>query len=119
MNELGMFLRKLRIDRNEVLYDMAQRLGVSPAFLSAVENDHRTAPLSWIDTLAAQYDLSPQQKKELSSLIYDSIKQVRLDVSNASEPKRNCALTFARTFDDIPDEEIQEFLDLLNKRMNG
>ncbi len=28
MNRLGQFLKRLRIDHNEVLYDMTQRLGV-------------------------------------------------------------------------------------------
>ena len=34
----GKFCRKLRIDNDELLYDMAAKLGVSSAFLSKVEN---------------------------------------------------------------------------------
>ena len=35
---LGVFLRKLRLANDEILKDMAKNLGVSSAFLSAVEN---------------------------------------------------------------------------------
>ena len=38
ITSLGRFLRKLRIDQGEILKDMADKLGVSVSFLSAVEN---------------------------------------------------------------------------------
>ena len=41
---LGKFLRKLRVDRDERLYDMAENVGVSSAFLSGVENAIRRLP---------------------------------------------------------------------------
>lgn len=41
---IGKFLRKLRIDNEEILKDMADALGVSSAFLSAVENGRKKMP---------------------------------------------------------------------------
>ena len=38
ITSVGRFLRKLRIDRGKILKTMAETLGVSSAFLSAVEN---------------------------------------------------------------------------------
>ena len=38
LTALGKFLRKLRIDNGEILKDMADKLGVTASFLSAVEN---------------------------------------------------------------------------------
>ena len=38
ITSLGTFLRKLRLAKGEILKDMAECLGVSSAFLSAVEN---------------------------------------------------------------------------------
>ena len=35
---LGKFLRKLRIDHDEYLKDMAQKLNISISYLSAIEN---------------------------------------------------------------------------------
>ena len=38
ITSLGNFLRKLRFEKGEVLKDMAEKLGVTVSFLSAVEN---------------------------------------------------------------------------------
>lgn len=118
MNELGVFLKKLRIENGEVLLDMAKRLGVSAAFLSAVENNRRSAPLSWVDTISTEYQLSPVQREELLEGINSTIKQVRMDVGKSSKQQRNCALAFARKFDDLSDTDIQELMEILEKRGN-
>ena len=47
LTSLGKFLRKLRIDIGETLRDMADKLSVSSAFLSAVENGKKKMPESW------------------------------------------------------------------------
>lgn len=44
LTRFGKQLRKLRIDREERLKDMADRLNVTTAYLSAVENGKRTVP---------------------------------------------------------------------------
>ena len=41
LTEFGKILRKLRIDRQELLRDMAKNLEVSSAYLSAVETGKR------------------------------------------------------------------------------
>ena len=38
LTSLGKFLRKLRIDRGELLRTMSNKLGISMSFLSSVEN---------------------------------------------------------------------------------
>ena len=47
LTNFGKFCRKLRIDKGELLYDMAQRLKVSSAFLSKVENGKAKPPEEW------------------------------------------------------------------------
>lgn len=116
MNRLGMFLKKLRIEHGEVLFDMAQRLHVTSAFLSAVENDRRSAPLAWIDTITNEYDLSEPRRQELSAAIGESIKQIRMDVGTVSANRKACALAFARSFDDLSEDDIQSLMGLLEKR---
>ncbi len=37
LNALGRELRKLRIDRGEIIKTMAENLGYSPSYLSAIE----------------------------------------------------------------------------------
>lgn len=115
MNRLGVFLKKIRIEHNEVLFDMAKRLKVSTAFLSAVENGRKAAPLSWIESIAQEYKLDVAQKEELVDVISESIKQVRMDTEHAPMNRRKCVLAFARKFDDISDEDIQDIMSILER----
>ena len=116
MNRLGVFLRKLRIEHGEVLMDMAQKLHVSPAFLSAVENDRKSAPLAWVDVIAKEYNLDAKQQAELKIGVNESIKQIRLDIGESSSNRRDCALAFARRFDSLSDQDVQMLMELLEKR---
>ena len=61
----GKILRKMRIDCSEVLGVMAQRLKVSPAYLSSIENGGREIPDDFITKIVTQYGLSEEQKYEL------------------------------------------------------
>ncbi|MDO4594477.1 MAG: helix-turn-helix transcriptional regulator [Tissierellia bacterium] len=58
LTELGIYLRKLRLDNHEIMKDMAKKLEVSTSFLSAVENGKKKMPESWIDRLVDLYDLN-------------------------------------------------------------
>jgi len=57
-NNFGKLLRKLRIENDEKLRDMAKKLGVSIAYLSYVERGDRNIPLSWIDLLPKFYKIT-------------------------------------------------------------
>ena len=54
---LGKFLRKIRVDNDERLYDMAKRVEVSSAFLSGVENGRKKASSSLIEKIISEYKL--------------------------------------------------------------
>ena len=47
LTSIGRFLKKLRIDRGEILKDMAEKLDVTVSFLSAVENGKKHMPSAW------------------------------------------------------------------------
>ena len=68
VTSVGNFFRQLRINRGEILRDMAQNLGVSSAFLSAVENGKKRVPDAWISKLEKIYSLTPVQMAELKLL---------------------------------------------------
>ena len=70
LTRFGKRLRTLRIEENQRLKDMADKLGVTAAYLSAVENGKRRVPDSWIATLTDEYGLSPEEERELQKLAY-------------------------------------------------
>lgn len=72
LTPFGRFARRLRIDREERLKDMAASLGVTPGFLSAVETGRRNAPQGWESKLIDAYQLEPEDAAELTSALFAS-----------------------------------------------
>lgn len=112
---VGRFLRNIRIDRGEILRDMAQNLGVSSAFLSAVENGKKKVPDSWIQKLGSIYSLTPAQVSELKDAILCSGDTVELDIQNVSDESRRLAVSFARRFDTLDKEITKKLLGILTE----
>ena len=111
LNNFGRFCRKLRIDRNELLYDMAVKLGVSSAFLSKVENSKKKPPQEWRNMLINIYNLNEEQIKELDQYIYEAQNYNSIDISYMEDDDRMMMLSFARKFSDIDKEKLKEFLE--------
>ena len=115
LSEFGKFCRKLRIERNELLIDMAQKLDVKPSFLSAVEVGKKSIPEKWKDSLAEIYNLTIAEKKELEEVIKNSVRQLKFDLTQ-NEENRDLLLSFARKLDTLNDKEKQSILKILNKK---
>lgn len=114
ITEFGKYLRKLRIDSNEILQDMARRLGVSASFLSAVEVGKKNVPEGWIRKISDEYGLSPDKEVELCGLAEDAVKSVKINLFGSGDAQRTAALTFARNFDDLPPETASQIIKLIH-----
>lgn len=108
---LGKFLRKIRIDRDERLYDMAKHLGVSSAFLSGVENGHKKASTALINNVIDIYNLDAMQQEQLKDAL--SLSENKIDISQFSPQKQEATLMFARKFDELTDEQIDQINNIL------
>lgn len=115
LTSVGRFLRKLRIDEGEILRDMARKLGVSPAFLSAVENGKKKVPEAWLPKLKELYSLSSEQIAELKDAIVESSDTIELNIRNASTENRQLAVSFARQFDTLDEETTKKLFNILKK----
>ena len=71
LTRFGKQLRKIRIDRDQRLKDMAEQLNVTVAYLSAVENGNRVVPDSWVYTLSKKYELSEEETVSLQKAAYE------------------------------------------------
>lgn len=107
MTEIGKFLKKLRIDNGEILLSMAQKLGVTPSFLSAVELGKKKMPYEWNLKIRSAYALDPVQENELDEAIAASEKAVILDFEDVSPAAKKIAVSFARSFSDFTDEQLE------------
>lgn len=112
----GKEIRKLRIDSDQTQKDLAKLLGVSPAFLSAVESGKKQVPKKWIEKIAKIYQLSPRDTERLQAAIVDSSSAVKIDLRSASNMKRRLATRLAWKFADLDDETAEKILQLLDQQ---
>ena len=114
LTKFGKELKKIRIERDEVLRDMATKLDVTVAYLSAVENGNRKVPDSWVGTIARKYNLTEAEIVNLQEAAFENKNSVSVQFDNTNEIEANLALSFARKFKELNSAEalkIQEILD--------
>ena len=115
LTSLGKFLRKLRIDRGEILKDMADKLDVTASFLSAVENGKKRMPAAWNGLICDLYDLTALQKSEFTTAIAETSDAIEMNLISANLGRRELAVSFARKFNSIDDDQIEEIRKILQK----
>lgn len=115
-NSLGIFCRKLRIERGEVLYDMAKKLEVSSSFLSKVENGKKKPPAEWEKKIIDYYNLSGEKKREFTDCFFDALNNDYIDISKYNEKDKKLMLSFAREFDELDKALIESILKLRKEK---
>ena len=115
LSEFGKFSRKLRIDRDELLIDMSQKLGVKPAFLSAVEFGKKQIPKSWKDEIAKIYKLDDEQKKQLEESINRSTKSIKINLGNRNNEDKDLLFAFVRKLDVLDTEDKEKISKVLEE----
>lgn len=111
VTEFGKFLRILRVSRDESAKQMAEKLGVSASYLSAVELGKRDIPNSWEDIINEKYMLNENNQLKLRKAISDTISSVKLDLSTTDEKKKELILAMAKT--DFDDETIDKLSEII------
>ena len=111
--QFGEFVRLLRVKNHEVMGDMAKLLGTSTSNLSAVENGKKNVPKNWIPVIIDHYKLNENSIQDLMKAIDESKTQMKVNLQNAGIVKRQTALQFARSFDNMDDETASKIMKLL------
>ncbi|MCM7396634.1 helix-turn-helix transcriptional regulator [Enterobacter cloacae] len=112
---LGKFLRKVRIDKNELLKDMAENLKVSVAQLSAIELGKRSISAEFIDNFMSAYADTVLSKEDFQCLVDVSQPVHKEDFHDASDKQRELFVTFARKYKELPESEANIWLETLKK----
>ena len=120
LSPFGKFCRRLRITNNELLLDMANKLGVSPSYLSSVEVGRKSIPEEWKKIIPELYELNAEEVIELEKCIDDSVRQIKISMDGRNESDRMFLLAFARKLDDLDLLEKEKILKILkNNDKNG
>lgn len=115
LTEIGKFTRKLRIDNDELLNDMARKLCISPAFLSKVENGV-TLPTPKIEVgLIESYHLAPSEVVQLQETIRKAREPKVVSLEYLPEDKRELVIQFAHSVNELTQADYDAIQSLLDK----
>lgn len=114
MTPFGMRLRQLRAERGIRLKDMAEALGVSAAYLSALEHGRRGRPThAIVVAICAHLGIIWDDADELMRLARISHPRVTVDTSGLSAEATELANLLAERIRKLPPERVARLLDLL------
>lgn len=114
MTKFGIFVRKLRLDKGIRLRDMAKDLGISPAYLSAMETGHKDIPDSLADKISSVYNLSIEQTKELKHSIILSKQKICITTGQIAW-KNEIVSKLREKLDNLSEEQQFKIIEVLKE----
>lgn len=118
ISEYGEFLKHLRINKHEMLKNMAGKLGLNSSYLSAIESGNRDIPPDLTDKICTEYGLDEGQRKELKEAeLNTERKLVQIDMKKINENRlaKEVVLNFAGKAESLTDEQLSEIKAILNR----
>ncbi|WP_225028320.1 helix-turn-helix domain-containing protein [Xinfangfangia pollutisoli] len=109
--ELGKELRRLRIDKDERLLDMADRLEKSSAFISAVETGKKSPPSDFEELVIRAYRLIGDAANRIRQAADRSRKTFTLQ--GDTDLQRDTFGLMARKMHTLSDDELNQIFQLL------
>jgi transcriptional regulator with XRE-family HTH domain len=118
MTPFGQRIRALRIDRGVSQKEMAAALGVSAAYLSALEHGRRGVP-SWtlIQKMIGYFNIIWDEAEELQRLAETSHLRVRIDTSGLSPAATALANLLAENIERLDEAGIDEITATIRKAL--
>lgn len=113
ITEFGKFSRKLRIENDELLRNMADKLGVTPSYLSAVEIGKRNIPKKWETIIVNAYNLDESKALELRESIECSAKVINIKAEQLNNEEKNLILMLARKVNKLDEKDKSDLKEIL------
>lgn len=112
LTDFGKAVRKARLDAGETLSTMAERLNVSPAFLSAMETGRKKISEEWIEKISLFFR---DREINLENLgVYADISNKSVSIAGCDPHKKMLIAGFARSEFDA--ETLAKFAKLLGTK---
>ena len=117
MTPFGRKIRELRKQKNVSQKIMAKDLGVSAAYLSALEHGHRGRP-SWalVQQIITYFDLIWDDAEDLEELARLSHPKMSIDTAGLSPEATKLVNMLSRNIHRLSIEEINQILRFLEKK---
>jgi transcriptional regulator with XRE-family HTH domain len=119
MTPFGQRLRELRRERGIAQKDMAKALGVSAAYLSALEHGYRGQPnWAFVQKVIGYFNIIWDEAEELENLVWSSDPRVVIDTAGLSPEATRLANLLARNIGRMDAATIASLLGLVEAAKN-
>ena len=120
MTPFGEKMRKLRADRAITLKQMSSAIGVSSAYLSALEHGKRGRP-GWhlIQRIIAYFNIIWDEAEEVTRLARISHPRITIDTSGLNPLATELANRLADDIGKLEPQTLNELLALLSAKKHG
>ena len=108
LTEIGAELRSIRAKNGEKQIEMAKKLGVTSALLSAVESGSRNATNELLRRIVSVYGIPPDRAKAMRAAAQKARGTVKIKVDKRSGRKVEAAIEFAEALPVLSDTDLQE-----------
>lgn len=120
MTPFGVRVRELRTKKGVTLKQMAQDLGVSSAYLSALEHGHRgRAASGMIMQICGYFDLIWDESEDLKRLAVLSHPRVVVDTSGLNPAATELANLLSETIAELDEDTIDWIMDEIRGRLGA
>lgn len=117
LTPFGIAVRKLRLDRGMRLLDLATKLGLSTAFVSAIETGRKPIPDGFVLKVSKAMQLSTSELSALRKAADRTRHVVRIE--KLPEDERELVSAFARRLDKVPPDIMAELKKIILKSSFG
>ena len=114
LTDLGKVLRIIRINTNDSMKMMADKLDLSISYLSAIENGKRNIPDDFKQKVLSSYNLSEKDKQTLEDAIVATKSNVKVNLTELSSQKKK--IIMAVTQSNLDDETIKQLCAIIDKK---
>jgi transcriptional regulator with XRE-family HTH domain len=120
MTPFGEKMRKLRADRGITLKEMSSAIGVSSAYLSALEHGKRGRP-GWhlIQRIIAYFNIIWDEAEEVTRLARISHPRITIDTSGLNPLATELANRLADDIGKLEPQTLNDFLTVLSAKKLG
>ena len=112
ITSLGRQLIIIRINCDETLKNMSDRIGISSAYLSAIENGNRDMPSELLDKIITEYKI--EDELLLRTNYVKSLKKFKINMKNFSGEKKLLTILLSKKIQSLNQDEVEKIKIILD-----
>ena len=112
-SKFGIEMRKIRANTGESLRTMAERIGISATFLSAMEVGRKAISIEYAKKIKEIYNLSEEDYVRIYDSIVETNEHVDIEIAKMNEAQKEVSMVFARKIENADPELVEKLRKVL------